>query len=250
MSASPGTPRPVIGITSYVELASRGDWVDVPSVLLPHAYVRQVERAGGIAVLVPPRQDADERLARGLLERLDGVVLAGGVDVAPELYAARRHPSVQASRPERDATELAVARMTKETDLPVLGICRGMQVMAVAAGGTLVQHLPEEVGHEDHAPKPATYGSHRVDTVPGSIVARVLGKRVDVPSYHHQAVRTHPGYVASAWAPDGTLEAMEDPQAGFRLGVQWHPEHGADGRLFEALVAAAARRCSSRRPSG
>ncbi|HET7397725.1 MAG TPA: gamma-glutamyl-gamma-aminobutyrate hydrolase family protein [Intrasporangium sp.] len=240
MTPARGASRPVIGITSYVEHATRGDWVDVPSALLPHAYVRKVEEAGGIAVLIPPRHDGDESLVRDLLQRLDAVILAGGVDVAPELYAAQRHPSVQVSRPDRDTTEISIARVTREVDLPVLGICRGMQVMAVAAGGTLVQHLPEQVGHTEHAPAPATYGRHPVETAADSLVARILGPRVDVATYHHQSVQSHPGYVASAWAPDGTLEAMEDRQARFRLGVQWHPEHGSDPRLFEALVAAAA----------
>lgn len=231
--------RPVIGITSYVEPASRGDWVDVPSALIPHSYVRKVEEAGGIAVLVPPRLDVEESLVHDLLVRLDGVIIAGGADVAPELYAAQRHPTVQVSRPDRDAMEIAIARVSTELDLPVLGICRGMQVMAVAAGGELEQHVPERVGHEDHSPAPATYGTHLVQTVEGSITASILGDAVDVPTYHHQSVLTHPGYTASAWAADGTLEAMEDTGATFRVAVQWHPEEGDDPRLFEALVAAA-----------
>jgi putative glutamine amidotransferase len=231
--------RPVIGITSYLEQATQGVWVDVPSAMIPHSYVRKVEEAGGIAVLVPPRLDGDESLVHDLLARLDGVIIAGGVDVAPELYAADRHPTVQASRPDRDAMEIAIARLAAEVDLPVLGICRGMQVMAVAAGGTLEQHVPERVGHDDHAPAPATYGSHPVHLVAGTVTASILGDEVDVPSYHHQSVVTHPGYTASAWAPDGTLEAMEDATARFRVAVQWHPEEGDDPRLFEALVAAA-----------
>ena len=231
--------HPVIGITSYVEPASRGDWVDVPSALVPHSYVRKVEEAGGIAVVIPPRLDGGDDLVRAVLARLDGVIIAGGADVAPELYDAERHPTVQASRPDRDATELAVARVSAVLDLPVHGICRGMQVMAVASGGELEQHLPERVGHHDHSPAPATYGSHPVETVEGTVTSTILGREVDVPSYHHQSVLTHPGYVPSAWAPDGTLEAMEDVSARFRVAVQWHPEEGDDPRLFEALVAAA-----------
>ncbi|MDV3223345.1 gamma-glutamyl-gamma-aminobutyrate hydrolase family protein [Intrasporangium sp.] len=233
---------PIIGITSYLEPTTQGIWVDVPSALIPHSYVRKVEEAGGIAVLIPPRLDSaddDHRLVRALLGRLDGVIIAGGVDVAPELYAAARHPTVQASRPDRDTTELAIAQVSSQLDLPVLGICRGMQVMAVAAGGTLEQHVPERVAHDDHAPAPATYGSHPVDTVAGTRIADLLGSRVGVPSYHHQSVATHPGYLPAAWAPDGTLEAMEDPLARFRLAVQWHPEEGEDPRLFQALIAAA-----------
>jgi putative glutamine amidotransferase len=231
--------RPVIGITAYVERASWGHWVDVPGALVPHRYVRHVEDAGGIALVIPPRPDADEATAREIVGRLDGVVLAGGVDVAPELYADERHASVQASRPDRDATELAIARATAEADLPVLGICRGMQVMAVAAGGGLEQHVPDRVGHHDHSPGRATYGSHPVRTVDGTRLSRTLGDELEVPTYHHQSVLTHPGYEASAWAQDGTLEAMEDPDAAFRIAVQWHPEVGTDPRLFLALVEAA-----------
>jgi putative glutamine amidotransferase len=233
---------PVIGITSYVEPASRGDWVDVPSALIPHSYIRKVEQAGGIALVIPPRLDSaddDHRLVRELLSRLDAVIIAGGADLAPELYDAERHPSAQESRPDRDTTELAIAQVSAELDLPVLGICRGMQVMAVAGGGTLEQHLPERVGHDDHSPAPATYGTHPVDTVAGTRVGGLLGARVDVPHYHHQSVLTCPGYSPSAWAPDGTLEAMEDPRAAFRVAVQWHPEQGEDPRLFNALVSAA-----------
>ncbi|WP_256792522.1 gamma-glutamyl-gamma-aminobutyrate hydrolase family protein [Terrabacter sp. Ter38] len=232
--------RPVIGITAYVERASWGRWVDVPGALVPHRYVRQVEEAGGIAIVIPPRPDFDDGTALEIVERLDGVILAGGVDVAPELYADERHASVQASRPDRDSTELAIARATAGTDLPVLGICRGMQVMAVAAGGLLEQHVPDRVGHDEHSPAPATYGNHAVRTVAGTRLAEILGEESDVPSYHHQSVLTHPGYEASAWADDGTLEAMEDPDAFFRLAVQWHPEVGTDPRLFRALVEAAA----------
>ncbi|MCU1536946.1 MAG: peptidase, partial [Humibacillus sp.] len=209
--------RPVIGITSYVEEASWGAWSQVPAALLPYRYVHQVERAGAIAVVLPPRLDADEEVAAAIAARLDGLVIAGGVDVAPELYADERHPTVQASRPDRDATEVALARVTAHLDLPVLGICRGMQVMAVAAGGRLEQHVPDRVGHDDHSPGPSVYGTHVVDTVAGSRVADLLGEHLEVPSYHHQSVLEHPGYLPSAWAPDGTLEAMEAPGARFRL---------------------------------
>ena len=231
--------RAVIGITAYVERASWGRWVDVPGALVPHRYVRQVEEAGGIAIVIPPRPDFDDGTALEIVARLDGVILAGGVDVAPELYADERHASVQASRPDRDSTELAIARATAGTDVPLLGICRGMQVMAVAAGGLLEQHVPDRVGHDEHSPAPATYGNHAVRTVAGTRLAEILGEEADVPSYHHQSVLTHPGYEASAWADDGTLEAMEDPDAFFRLAVQWHPEVGTDPRLVRALVEAA-----------
>ena len=231
--------RPVIGVTSYVEPVGRGDWVDQPSTVLPHNYVEHLERAGAIAVVLPPRLDADEDLVSAVLARLDGVVIAGGADVDPDRYAAVPHASLQAPRPDRDTFEIAVARVTARTRLPLLGICRGMQVMAVAAGGTLEQHVPDRVGHTSHSPSPGVYASHHVSVVEGTRLASVLGTDLlDVPTYHHQAVATHPGYAASAWHEDGTLEAMEDAAHPFRLAVQWHPEAGEDGRLFDALVKA------------
>ena len=237
--------RPLIGITCYVEPASRGDWKDVPSVVLPHDYVRQVKEAGGTPVVIPPWSDADAEAAEEIVARIDGLVIAGGADVDPSRYAAGRHPHVQESRPDRDAMEIALATAAAEADLPLLGICRGMQVMAVAAGGVLEQHVPDRVGHVDHSPAVAVYGQHPVTTVPGTRLAALLGEATDVPSYHHQSVLTHPGFEPSAWADDGTLEAMEDPGARFRLGVQWHPEVGDDPRLFEALVEAARNRAGS-----
>jgi putative glutamine amidotransferase len=228
--------RPIIGITCYVEEAVRGVWESMPHALLPYNYVTKVERAGGIAVLIPPRVDADAEMARAVVARLDGLMLAGGVDVEPRRYDAQPHPSVQESRPDRDAFELALAAVTRQWDTPVLGICRGMQVMAVAAGGTLEQHVPDVVGHEEHSPAPGVYGSHSVRTVEGTTVSALLGQEVVIPSYHHQSVSSHPGYVPAAWAADGTLEAMEHPASRFRMAVQWHPEAGQDDRLFDAFV--------------
>lgn len=230
---------PLIGITSYLEPAAWGAWSDVPAALLPHAYVAKVEQAGGIAILIPPRLDVDERWADRVLAALDGLILAGGVDVEPVRYGQSPHPSVQASRQDRDAAELALALASAGRDLPTLGICRGMQVMAVASGGTLEQHLPDQVGHHRHSPGPATYGSHGVRTLAGSLTADIVGAGLDVPSYHHQAVVEHPGYLATAWdTEDDTLEAMEDEHARFRVAVQWHPEVSDDLRLFAALVRA------------
>lgn len=237
MAVSSG--RPVIGVTSYVEPVVRGDWTDQASTVLPHNYVEHLERAGAIAVVLPPRLDADEELVEEVLSRLDGVVIAGGADVEPSRYAAVPHESVQAPRPDRDGFEIAVAAVTARTRLPLLGICRGMQVMAVAAGGTLEQHVPDRVGHTSHSPSPGVYASHHVSVVDGTRLAAILGTEVlDVPTYHHQAVTTHPGYAPAAWHEDGTLEAMEDAAYPFRIAVQWHPEAGDDGRLFDALVAA------------
>jgi putative glutamine amidotransferase len=230
--------RPIIGITCYVEEAVRGVWESMPHALLPYNYVTKVERAGGIAVLIPPRVDADAEMARAVVARLDGLMLAGGVDVEPRRYGAQPHPSVQEARPDRDAFELALAAVTRQSDTPVLGICRGMQVMAVAAGGTLEQHLPDVVGHDEHSPAPGVYGSHSVRTVERTTLSVLLGQQVVIPSYHHQSVSSHPGYVPAAWAPDGTLEAMEHPASRFRVAVQWHPEAGPDDRLFDAFVQA------------
>ena len=236
----PTRGRALIGISCYVEPASWGAWREVPAALLPHRYVAHVQAAGGTAVVVPPLGhgvSADD--VRDLLARLDGLVLAGGADVEPARYGERPHPSVQAPRRDRDESELALVAAAIELGLPLLGVCRGMQVMAVAAGGALEQHLPERLGNDAHAPAPGSYGVQQVRAAPGSRIEQILGPQAQVHCYHHQGVLTHPGYVPSAWAQDGTLEAFEVPGDGFRLAVQWHPEQGRDGRLFQALVAAA-----------
>ena len=231
----------MVGLTCYVEPVTRGPWRDQPSATVPHAYVEKLEQAGALVLVVPPRPDADPAVAHDVLARLDALVIAGGADVDPVHYAQERHPSAQDSRADRDAMELALAVAAGESGLPLLGICRGMQVMAVAGGGLLEQHVPDRVGHDEHSPSEGVYGAHPVTTVQGTQLRRLLGHETQVPSYHHQSVLTHPGFVASAWAADGTLEAMEDPDAPFRLAVQWHPEVGEDPRLFEALVSAARR---------
>jgi putative glutamine amidotransferase len=244
--------RPVIGITCYVEEVDRPPWRGQSSAVLPYRYVDQVQRAGGVAAVLPPRHDVDEVMAALLLDRVDGLVIGGGADVHAGRYDADPHPSSQDPRHDRDAWEIALVHAAATSDLPLLGICRGMQVMAVAAGASLDQHLPEVVGHDGHCPEPGAFASHRVAPVPGSRLARLLGQDVlDVPTYHHQAV--HPGtlegsgFVAAAWHDDGTLEAMEDPTARFRVAVQWHAEESEEAGLFEALVEAAAARAASRR---
>ncbi len=242
------TPRrPVIGITTYLEPASWAAWVDVQAALVPHAYVHKLEEAGAVVLLVPPRAEVDEAFAHEVLDRLDGLVIAGGADVEPRRYGARPHPLVRVVRPDRDDLELLLARVTAERPTPVLGICRGMQVMAVAAGGELEQHLPDRAGTIAHMGSPGTYTHHLIATVEGTRVAEVFGASVEVPSSHHQSVLSHPGYRPAAFASDGTLEAMEDPGQPFRLAVQWHPEAGEDPRLFDALVAAAHEAARSRR---
>ena len=236
--------RPLIGISCYVERVDRDPWRRQPSAVLPLAYVAHIEQAGGVVLALPPRSEADdalaEEVARSVLRRVDGLILAGGADIESSRYAAPADRTSQAPRPDRDAWELALARVSAGLGTPVLGICRGMQVMAVAAGGVLDQHLPDSVGSAEHLPVPGVYTSHPVTPVAGTRVSAILGdETVTVPTYHHQGVRSHPGYLPSAWHADGTLEAMEDPAAAFRLAVQWHPEAGEDNRLFAALVAAA-----------
>jgi putative glutamine amidotransferase len=230
------TMRPVVGITSYVEQARWGVW-DVPASVLPFRYVERVEAAGGTAVVLPPAAAADAEV----LERLDAVVFAGGADLDPGLYGEQPHPETTGLRPERDAAEVPLMQAALDRDVPLLGICRGMQVLSVVRGGSLVQHLPDAVGHERHRPAPGTYGMHDVRLEPGSLAHRLLGDHVSVPSYHHQGLASPGDLAVTGWADDETPEVVEDPSLRFALGVLWHPEAGDDLRLFEGLVAVAAK---------
>ena len=238
-----GGSRPVVGLTAFATRAAWGVW-DTEAVLLGASYVRCVVAAGGLPVLVPPLPG----LVEALLPRLDAVVLTGGQDVDPALYGQRPGEHTQVPSPERDGSELALLAGAVEARLPVLGVCRGMQVLNVARGGTLHQHLPDLVGTADHAPTPGVYARHGVGVDDGSLLSRVLGRtEVEVPTYHHQGVdRVGSGLVVSASAEDGTVEALEDPSLPFCLGVQWHPEVGEDLSLFTALVEAARRRLEAR----
>jgi putative glutamine amidotransferase len=225
--------KPLIGITTYVEPASWGHWNDVEAALVPYEYVRAVERAGGRAVLVPP----DENGIADVLDTLDGLVFSGGNDMEPEEYGADSHPATVGTNPERDRGELALLEAALERDLPVLAICRGFQVLNVARGGDIVQHLPEVVGHEEHREVVGEFSEHAVRVDPSSLIGDVQGP---VKSHHHQAVgRIGDGLREVAWAEDGTVEALEDPDKPFVVGVLWHPEAGEDQRLFERLVEAA-----------
>lgn len=200
----------------------------------PYSYVRAIEAAGARAVVLPPSPEGvDEAVAR-----LDAVVFAGGADLDPEMYDAAPHPSTLGVRADRDAGELPLRQAALRADLPVLGICRGMQLLAVAHGGTLVQHLPDVVRHERHRPSPGVYGQHEVRTAAGSRLRTLLGDCVVVPSYHHQGLASPGSLTVTGWADDDTPEAVEDPDRRFALGVLWHPEASDDPRLFEALVAA------------
>lgn len=226
--------KPLIGISAYVERARWGVW-DMRAVLVPESYVRMVTEAGGRAVVLPP----DDTGAAHLVSRLDGLVLAGGADVEPARYGAEAH-DLTVTRPDRDAGELAVLDAAIDADLPVLGVCRGMELLAVAYGGRLHQHLPDVLGGANkHAPAPGVYGSHLASFVRGSRAAEIFGERAEVNSYHHQAVSEPGKLTITGWADDGVIEAVEDPGRRFVFGVQWHPEMAADVRPFRALVEAA-----------
>lgn len=226
--------RPVIGLSAYREQARWGVW-DQSAVLVPATYVDHIAAAGGLPVVLPPSTSLDDQVV-GLL---DGLVLAGGADLNPERYGEQPHAQTTGWRDDRDSGELALLGRALERDVPVLGICRGLQIMTVHAGGRLEQHLPDVVGHEGHRPEPGVFGIHDVDLVPGSRVHAVLGDQVSVKSYHHQGV-ADPGVLSVAGnATDGSIEVVEVPGKRFAVGVLWHPEAGDDPRLFEALVAAA-----------
>ncbi|NJP31761.1 gamma-glutamyl-gamma-aminobutyrate hydrolase family protein [Micromonospora thermarum] len=227
--------RPLIGVTGYVEPASWATWRDVPAVLVPEAYVAAVTAAGGRAVVLPP-----DDLDAGVLRVLDGLLLAGGPDVDPARYGQVPAPRTD-PRPARDAGELTLLTGALAADLPVLGVCRGMQLLVVAAGGTLHQHLPDVVGHDRHRPAPGVYGAHPVRFAPGSLAATVMAGIDRVNSYHHQAVADPGGLTVTGWSDDGVVEAVEDRHRPFLLGVQWHPEEEPDPRPISALVRAAAR---------
>ena len=235
--------RPVIGITAYVERARWGVW-DQPAVLVPHDYVRMVEQAGGRALVVPPSDDAVEET----LAALDGVLFSGGADLDPALYGADAHDETDTPRVDRDAGELALLRAALERDVPTLAVCRGSQLLNVARGGDLVQHLPEVIGDETHKHRPGTFSDHGVDVRAGTRLAGLVGERAPVKSHHHQGLgRIGDGLIETAWAEDGTLEGVEDPSRRFAVGVLWHPEAGEDLALFEGLVAEARRYRDERR---
>lgn len=227
--------RALIGISTYREQARWGVW-DERADLLPVGYALSIEAAGGVPVLLPP---GDPGGAESIVARLDGLIIAGGADVDPARYAAEPHERTGAPRVDRDAWELALLGAAAP-DLPVLGICRGMQVMAVQAGGSLDQHIPDLTGTEAHSPGPGVFGEVAIEMLPGTRLAAAIGATGTVHCHHHQSVRAHPGFVPAARASDGTLEAMEDPDHRFRLAVQWHPETKNDAGLFRALVSAAA----------
>ena len=226
--------RPVIGLTTYAEEARFG-LNDTFAAVLPLAYVQAVHNSGGRAVLITPdAPDVDN------LDGLAGIVFTGGSDVDPAIYGEPAHPTTQV-KPERDAAELLLLRAALAADLPTLAICRGMQLMAVAYGGKLHQHLPDVLGHDNHRPVSGPkFGFHRVDLAHGSLARGLLGESVEVNSFHHQGVADPGKLTATGWCPeDNLIEVVEDHALRFAIGVQWHPEDTTDHRLFAALVAAA-----------
>ena len=232
--------HPVIALTTYLERAKQGVW-DVTAAFLPQQYVDAVTASGGIAVLLPP-QPASADAAAAVLDGLDGLILTGGLDVQPELYGAPRHPLTDPARPDRDAWELALFEGAEERRMPVLAICRGLQLVNVARGGTLHQHLPEALGTERYRIGGGVFAPNTVDVESGTALAAMLGEgEFDVHSYHHQGLdRLGEGLVPTARTDDGLVQAVESVGDGYLVGVQWHPEeNSADRRLFAGLVAEA-----------
>ncbi|MCT2593417.1 gamma-glutamyl-gamma-aminobutyrate hydrolase family protein [Streptomyces sp. N2-109] len=231
-------PKPLIGISTYLDPSVRWGVWHLPAAVLPAGYHRQVQYTGGLAAMLPPD---DPAAAEETVARLDGLVIAGGADVQPVRYGVETHAETGPPDLARDAWELALIEAALAAGKPLLGVCRGMQLLNVALGGTLIQHLSQTVGHGGHSGPPGLFAEHVVKPVPGTRLAVAVPEAVGVPTYHHQAVdQLGGGLMASAFADDGTVEAVElrDTDS-FVLGVQWHPEAGEDLRVMRALVTAA-----------
>lgn len=235
MASNDSEDRPIIGLPTYREPARFGAW-DTECAVLPFAYAAMVERAGGIPVLLPPGGVARPEL----VARLDGLVLTGGADIDPARYGAAPDPALGSLRPDRDQSEFELFALARAAAMPILAVCRGLQLVNVALGGTLVQHLPDVVGHDQHSGAPDGFTVTAVTTTPGSQVADIVGPEVKANCHHHQAIdQLAADLVVTARSTDGTIEAAEGPDP-FLLGVQWHPEADAtDDRLVAALVTAA-----------
>ena len=224
-----------------MEKASFGVWTDEPATLLPLSYARAIQGAGAMMAMLPPDRRATDDPAE-LLDRIDALVLGGGADIDPGSQGADAHPETVGTNPERDDFEIALARGALERGLPLLGVCRGMQILNVACGGSLDQHLPDRLGHERHRPMPGTWAEHEVRIEPGSLAARAAGaEKLTVKTHHHQGVDAIPESLeASAWASDDeSVEAIESPDGAFTLGVLWHPEEDTEDRVIAALIEAA-----------
>jgi putative glutamine amidotransferase len=230
--------RPLIGVCAAVERASFGSWTEEPTVLLPLSYARAIHGAGGMMAMLPPDRRASEDPTE-LLDRLDALVLGGGADIDPENQGVEPHPETVGTNPDRDNFEIALALGALERGIPVLGVCRGMQVLNVACGGTLDQHIPEHLGHERHRPVPGSWAEHDVRIEPGSLAAQAAGtERLTVKSHHHQGVdQIGTNLAPTAWATDDeSVEAIESGDGQFVLGVLWHPEEDPSDQVIPSLV--------------
>ncbi|MDI6097583.1 gamma-glutamyl-gamma-aminobutyrate hydrolase family protein [Actinoplanes sp. NEAU-A12] len=236
--------RPLIGLTAYAEHVQYGR-NELMAGMLPMTYVRAVHATGGRAVLITPDEPGTD-----VLEALDGIVFCGGGDIDPANWGAPRHPATEVDT-VRDVAELMLMRAALAAGLPMLGVCRGMQLMAVATGGSLHQHLPDVVGHERHRAASGTdplaagagdYGRHDVVVEEDTMAHRLFGRTLTVNSFHHQAIADPGEFIPVGWCPDDqTIEIVEHPGPAFALGVQWHPERTADLRSFKALAEASVR---------
>jgi putative glutamine amidotransferase len=230
--------RPLIGVCAAVENATFGVWSDEPAILLPLSYARAIHGAGGMMAMLPPDRRATEDPG-DLLDRIDALVLGGGADIDAGIQGVEAHPETVGTNPDRDNFEIALALGALELGIPLLGVCRGMQILNVACGGTLDQHLPERLGHERHRPVPGSWAEHDVRLEPGSLAARAAGaEQLTVKTHHHQGVDAIPDpLAASAWATDDeNVEAIESTDGGFVLGVLWHPEEDTTDRVIPTLV--------------
>jgi putative glutamine amidotransferase len=232
---------PAVGICAAIERVSWGVWDGYEVMLAPRNYVSAVQRAGGVALILAPDEAAVEDPDL-LLDRVDALLLAGGADIDPASYGAEPHAETKGTWPERDRFELALARRALEREMPLLGICRGMQLLNIALGGSLDQHLPDSIGNDLHRTVAGSFGEHRVRLAPGTLACRAAGSEaVGVWSHHHQGVdRLGEGLAVSGWsAEDDLVEAIELPDRNFALGVVWHPEEDEQSKVIAALVEAA-----------
>jgi putative glutamine amidotransferase len=230
---------PRVGLSAYREDTRWGAWHERAD-LLSSTYSDAVAAAGAVPLLLPVASKNVEGGTSAALDSVHGLILTGGPDVDPSLYGQERHPETDEPRTTRDSWEWELAHEAMRRDIPLLGICRGLQLLNVALGGGLIQHLPDVVGSDGHRPVVGEFTIHSVSTAPGSRIAGIMGGEASIPSHHHQAIGSlAAGLVPTGWAPDGTIEAVEMPARTWTVAVQWHPEEGGGEPLFQAFVDAA-----------